>query len=157
MHGKIFAILSSSCSSYHVFIVGELVTIFSLPPIPNEKIISFRIVPTYDRSAKGLGPDEDVTITPALLLLTQRQNQEDSSKFDRHVKIIRCPNVPLSEWALEIGALPDPRKATEVQPAAAEVTVRFIVVLIVLIFPTYSLFSSSVFEDCCRNTRIPCL
>lgn len=67
-----------------------------------------------------------MNITAAILLLTQRPNQDDKSQYDRHVKIIRCPTTPLSDWALEIGALPDPRKATEVQPAAADVTVSFV-------------------------------
>ena len=83
---------------------------------------SFRIVPTYDKKQRENNPNE-VEVTPALLLLTQRQASEDESKFQRELKIIRCPTTAVTDWSLEIGALPDPRFATEVQPSKTSITV----------------------------------
>jgi hypothetical protein len=121
-----------------------------------EKVISFGLVPTYDRAAKhraGSDDESDVDVVPALLLLTQRQHPLEKSIYDRFVKIMRCPSSPLSDWALEIGALPDPRKATEVQPARNEVTVRRLSLslsLLLLLFILSLIFFCYYFQyHCC--------
>ena len=65
---------------------------------------------------------------PALMLLTQ-VSDDDSSSGDsvvRHLKLLRCPTSSVVEWPLEIGLLPDPRRATEVLPGDHIVTVRVI-------------------------------
>lgn len=93
--------------------------IFALPPVHNEKIISFRVVPTYDKNTK-----DGAEVTPALLLLTQRQSVLDSTPYERYLKILRCPTTSIGNWALEMGTLDDPRRAKEVQPNTTEVTVR---------------------------------
>lgn len=51
----------------------------------------------------------------------------DTSQFERNLKIIRCPTTPISQWGLEIGTSSEPRRATEVQPTASDVTVIFAV------------------------------
>ena len=104
--------------------IDKLDTVFSLPPVANEKIISFRVVPTYDKKTREENPD-DVEVTPALLLLTQRR-AVDSDEYKRDLKIIRCPITPVGHWGLEIGALPDPRLATEVQPGTHAITVSIL-------------------------------
>lgn len=99
---------------------GELNTIFALPPISYEKIISFRVVPTYNKSLKETATSiEELEKTAGLLLLVQRQM---NGRLERQLYILRCPTVEIKDWALEMGALPDPRKAREVQPAAADIT-----------------------------------
>lgn len=100
----------------------KLETVFALPPVAGEKIASFRLVPAYDKKQRDESPDE-FEVTPALLLLTQRGDIDIS--VERSLKIIRCPTTPVSNWGLEIGALPDPRLATEVQPSTSTITVRF--------------------------------
>lgn len=95
--------------------------IFALPPISYEKIISFRVVPTYNKSLKETATTiEELEKTAGLLLLVQRQV---NGHLDRHLYIMRCPTSEIKDWALEMGTLPDPRKAREVQPAAADITV----------------------------------
>lgn len=113
--------------------LGDLTTIFSLPPIPYEKITSFRIVPTYEK-AQSENPGS--SLTPALLMLTQKVNPANTVgiSFTRQVRILRCPTSPTSEWALEIGTLPDPRKAIEVQPGKADISVSFIIIISIYFF-----------------------
>lgn len=94
---------------------AELSVVFSLPPVHCEKVINYRIVPTCTKGKDGAAP------TPALLLLTQRA-QDNRQLHDRRLRIIRCPATPMADWALEIGALPDPRMASEVLPASADAT-----------------------------------
>jgi hypothetical protein len=104
----------------------DLNLIFALPPIPNEKIISFRIVPTYNKRAltEKEGNNPTVDITPGLLLLVQKPTDSTSlGQVERFLYSIRCPTVDIPDWGLEIGTLEDPRKAKEVQPAATEITV----------------------------------
>jgi hypothetical protein len=86
--------------------------------------------------------------TPALLLLTQRYNGDDDEDSDDDdsdtrlkvgargvkiavpgkltslLKIVRCPDMDMANWALEVGTLPDPRPATEVYPGTSKITVR---------------------------------
>lgn len=105
--------------------VGEMSTVFALPPIQGEKVINFRVVPTYDKETKGAQRSEtDVGLTSAgLLLLTQRQNEVDKSIFERDLKILRCPTTPINQWGLEIGTLTEPRRAKEVQPTSSDIVV----------------------------------
>lgn len=91
--------------------------VFSLPPMVDDKVVRFKIVPTYEKDTSS---GTSVVITPALLLLTEHQMDD---KPHRQLKIVRCPCSPVSEWALEIGTTPDPRKATEVLPSNTEITV----------------------------------
>jgi hypothetical protein len=99
--------------------------VFSLPPVPYERVVGFRVVPTYDKGE----PDGDeqtgpVAVIPALLLLTERPDAADEDAVPtKHLKIVRCPSQPVADWALEIGTTPDPRKATEVLPSAADIIV----------------------------------
>ncbi len=92
--------------------------------MPSEKLLSFRVVPTYDKvEAELASPANPTQITPGLLLLTEKQ-LETSDRRIKQLKIVRCPIVAVSDWSLEIGTTPDPRKATEVLPGAVDVTVR---------------------------------
>ncbi len=106
--------------------VGEMNLVYSLPPIPNEKITAFRIVPTYDKKVKETEDTNEVEVTPGLLLLVQKPWGLEVGKFEKHLFIARCPTSAIADWPLEIGTLPDPRKATEVQPAANEITVSIL-------------------------------
>ena len=101
-------------------LIADMELIFALPPVHNEKIISFRIVPTYEKTVKD---DASPEITPALLLLTQTHSVLATSPYERYLKILRCPTTPINLWALEMGSLDDPRRAKEVQPNTSEVTV----------------------------------
>lgn len=96
----------------------ELQLALSLPPLPGEKVVNFRLVPSHPRG--GGGP-----VTPALLLLTQEQREETRHLVSRQLRLLRCPAGPLADWPLEMGALPDPRPAREVLPADTPITVRF--------------------------------
>jgi hypothetical protein len=129
---------------------GEMNVIFALPPIPNEKIISFRVVPTYNKSLSKNGAvinkgGDSFEKTPGLLLLVQRSASHTIGDFERHLSIIRCPTTNMTDWGLEIGALPDPRKAREVQPAASDITVSHVFSLLLLAF--LSVQSSVYFLD----------
>ena len=124
--------------------------VFSMPPIPQEKVLDFALVPTYLKSEaelaqlQGQDDEEDdddaahtktdsalrATITPAVLLLTRRNLRDDDEEedatgqqFSKHLKIVRCPAMDMANWALEVGTLPDPRLASEVLPGASRVTV----------------------------------
>ena len=44
----------------------------------------------------------------------------------KHLKVIRCPAIEMSHWALEVGTLPDPRKANEVLCSVSKITVTCI-------------------------------
>lgn len=131
---------------------GELETVFSLPSIPSEKVLSFGLVPTYLKSEAALaigqtaggdeeeeGDEEDTsekdeaakaTITPAVLLLTERHgdedDDEDSDEIFRNLKVVRCPAVDMATWALEVADIAEPRLASEVLPGASVVTVSYI-------------------------------
>lgn len=123
---------------------GELETVFSLPSIPSELVLSYSLVPTYLKSEAALAlqqttQDDDeeeneeeedalrATITPAVLLLTQRHGDEDAGEdpdeIARSLKIVRCPAVDMATWALEVGDIAEPRLASEVLPGASTVTV----------------------------------
>jgi hypothetical protein len=56
---------------------------------------------------------------PTLMLLTQSNS---TGRPERSLKLLRCPTTSIKEWGLEIGLLPEPRKALEVFPRLAEVT-----------------------------------
>jgi hypothetical protein len=177
---------------------GDLDIVFSLPPIDNEKVLNFALVPTYMKADQGLlgnlrsrgdgdGVDESstdddveedaplVAITPAVLLLTQvkgrsslfltithysltlslshppltsytpkhtqtpptphppqhTQSQEEEGEdkggeggVSRHLKIVRCPAVSVTNWILEVGGISEPTLALEVLPAPVKATVR---------------------------------
>lgn len=113
-------------------LIGEVSINFAVPPIQGTKIITFRVIPTYEKSdvLNRWSSKENILelsekeskVTPGLLLLTQKQNDFDKSKYVRQLKLLRCPQSNISEWGLEIGALPEPRLAAEVQPAHTELT-----------------------------------
>lgn len=110
----------------NILIVGDLSTVFSLPPIPGEKILSFRVVPTYDKTVKAAQQQNPVGTShvsnPGLLFLTQRQVGQQKGRFERDMKLMRCPTTAISNWGLEIGTLSDPRRATEVQPTSNDIS-----------------------------------
>lgn len=136
---------------------GELETVFSLPSIPSEKVLSYSLVPTYLKSEAALAmqagnADEDgdedddeaaekedalrATITPAVLLLTERGGDEDAGEdpdtISRNLKIVRCPAVDMATWALEVGDIAEPRLASEVLPGASTITVSFFVICLAI-------------------------
>lgn len=118
--------------------------VFSMPGIPQEKVLEYSLVPTYLKSQAELvqqqcleeDDDEDdpsagaknnalrATITPAIFVLTARYGEdEDSDATLKHLKIVRCPAVDMANWAFEVGTTPEPRLASEVLPGASNVTV----------------------------------
>eukprot|EP01038_Epipyxis_sp_PR26KG_P005985 gene5985-8242_t len=101
---------------------GEMELVFALPPIPNEKLVGFRVVPSYERTLGKEHNTNNTTVVPALLLLCQKQDEIDRGKYYRYLNLLRCPKSSVGEWRLEIGTLPDPRRAIEVLPAISEVT-----------------------------------
>lgn len=98
--------------------------------------MGFRVVPTVEKIRSSSGA---VPVTPALLLLTQSlvsydDGDEDDDDGDdeeeaearsgpRQLKIVRCPACEVQDWALEMLSMEEARKATEVLPANAEVSV----------------------------------
>jgi len=164
---------------------GELETVFSLPSIPSEQVLSYSLVPTYLKSEAALAlqhPTQDddegeesnnnneeeedalrATITPAVLLLTQRHGDEDAGEdpdeIARSLKIVRCPAVDMATWALEVGDIGEPRLANEVLPGASTVTVSVTFPqLNVLLLSVALLFSvhSALPAWCPRRACCPC-
>lgn len=101
---------------------AQLKEVLSIPPIPDEDVVGFRIAPSWDRStgdaeeAAGAG----VAPTPCLLLLTECSDYQGETI--RSLKIIRCPVNPITMWELESAMLADPRRAVEVLPGLTPVT-----------------------------------
>eukprot|EP00981_Chlorochromonas_danica_P011135 scaffold3776_cov166-Ochromonas_danica.AAC.10 len=91
---------------------GEMHTVFALPPIQGEKVLNFRLLPTINKN------DEEVV--PALLLLTERHLEDQTAIHS--LRLSRCPSTAITEWAIEIGTLPDPRLAFEVLPGETNVS-----------------------------------
>lgn len=135
----------------HILLVaGDLETVFALPGIPSEKVLDCALVPTYLKSQAELvlmqvdendeGDDDDsatpktvdnalrATITPAVLVLTKRSYSDDDDgegeAATRQLKVVRCPQADMANWAFEVGSLAEPRLAREVLPGASSVTVR---------------------------------
>ena len=135
-----------------------------MPAIPMEKVLDYSLVPTYLKSqadvvaqmqAGGGGEDDEddetdsrsnanasrATITPAILVLTARtfdgdDDDDEAGASIKHLKVVRCPAVDMSNWVFEVGTLPEPRLAREFLPGASNVTVR-IVFLFAFIFGIY--------------------
>jgi hypothetical protein len=126
---------------------GDMEIVFSMPGIPQEKVLEYSLVPTYLKSQAELvqqqcleeDDDEDdptvgaknnalrATITPAIFVLTARYGEdEDSDATLKHLKIVRCPAVDMANWAFEVGTTPEPRLASEVLPGASNVTASFL-------------------------------
>jgi hypothetical protein len=102
-----------------MFSAGQAQQVLSVPPLGNDAdVIGFRIVPTCDKQANN--QQECSAVVPGLLLLTQ---STDGDATERQLRIIRCPDSNLAEWALEVGLMPTPREATEVLPGKSLVTV----------------------------------
>lgn len=144
---------------------GDMETVFCLPPIPQENVLQFAIVPSYlkseaegalllsqadeeddeDTDNNGTDPKEAAlrrTITPAVMLLTQWHATEDDDDPDqtvRNLKVVRCPAVDMACWALEVGQLQDPRLAVEVLPGRSNVTVSVSLLLKTHIRPPFYL------------------
>lgn len=104
--------------------------VFALPPVSFEKFVDFTIIPSYedDPHSSTTIMDDSTTIvttdiTPALLIVSQKTNELDETQSNKHLKAIRCPIVDMNHWALEVGTLPDPRKAIEVLPSVSKITV----------------------------------
>lgn len=87
---------------------GKIEAIFELPKAYNEEILDFCLVPTIEK-------DEAVESAPvpALCIVFECDNDFDDS-YIRVMKVVRCPKGDLSDWALEIGLLPEPRLPCEI-------------------------------------------
>ncbi len=99
---------------------APLTEVLSVPPMLDEEVVGFRVVPTWDRSAV----EDASTAVPAPALLMLTQTRDDFGNTARSLKILRCPVNPVSMWALEVGCLAEPRLAVEVLPGLTPVTVR---------------------------------
>ncbi len=116
------------CPSTHGNTI-DMSVVFSQPPIPGEKVLDFQVVPTYDCSASngsknkrlsGGGSAATIVVTPALLQLTCVSSlHTENDEREKHLKILRCPPSAVSQWAMEIGLLDEPRLAHEVLPYGA--------------------------------------
>ena len=96
-----------------------------MPPVSFEKFVNFEIIPSYEGNSNPIMEDNTITmdVTPALLIVSQKPNELDDTQYNKHLKAIRCPLVDMNHWALEVGTLPDPRKAIEVLPSVSKITV----------------------------------
>lgn len=101
---------------------SQLKEALSIPPIPEEDVVGFRIAPSWDRvngegeEAAGLG----AAPTPCLMLLTEAMGK--TGETVRNLKVVRCPVNPVTMWELESAMLADPRQAVEVLPGLTSVT-----------------------------------
>jgi hypothetical protein len=109
----------------------KLMEIMCIPPLNNEDLVGFRVVPSIDRKLVKVRVDGGVTsdassVVPALLMVTQ--TLDDYGNTLRQLKVMRCPtSTNIQDWALEIGMMPEPRCAHEVLPGhGANVTVSFL-------------------------------
>lgn len=124
--------------------LNDLQLVFALPPLSFEKVLSFDVMPSCEKGEASSNPDDgdgDNTdnnyvpvITPALLLFTSKSNDNDDDgdnddeekKPLRQLKLVRCPVTDMSQWALEVGTLMDPRPAVEVSSSTSRITVSSI-------------------------------
>lgn len=136
--------------------LNDLQLVFALPPLSFEKVLSFDIMPSCERGEASTTPDGGdgdtdnnvLVITPALLLITSKNNDDNGDGDDgdeekkplRQLKLVRCPVTDMSQWALEVGTLMDPRPAVEVCSSTSRITVStlfFIHIRLQLIPTTY--------------------
>ena len=118
--------------------LNDLQLVFALPPLSFEKVLSFNVIPSCEKGETssslddGDGDNKDnyvPVITPALLLFTSKSYDNDDDDDDeekkplRQLKLVRCPVTDMSQWALEVGTLMDPRPAVEVCSSTSRITV----------------------------------
>ena len=120
--------------------LNDLQLVFALPPLSFEKVLSFNVMPSCEKGETssslddGDGDNKDnyvPVITPALLLFTSKSNDnndddDEEKKPLRQLKLVRCPVTDMSQWALEVGMLMDPRPAVEVCSSTSRITVSSI-------------------------------
>jgi hypothetical protein len=99
---------------------AQLKEALSVPPIPDEDVVGFRIAPSWERGGAGAEATEAAP-TPCLLLLAE--SKDALGETQRSLKVLRCPVNPLPVWELESAMLADPRRAVEVLPGLTPVTV----------------------------------
>jgi len=104
--------------------------------LDGEEVVSIRLVPSLDStgnstSGSGVGiaaADEEKTPYPAVMFLTQSSRVLDSGYplelQLRSLQLLQCPTTPITQWALEIGAMPDPHPVYDCMPWVAPITVR---------------------------------
>ena len=125
-----------TCSFLHAT-PGESQLVFSVPPLEGDEVVSIRLIPCIDSSTSSsnimsiLSSEEDRPPIPAIMFLTQ-SSRPAAAAYPletqlRSLQLLRCPKTPLSQWALEIGMLPDPHPAYDCLPWVEPVTVRCIV------------------------------
>lgn len=88
-----------------------------MPPVHGEEVTSFLLASSWDRTAGDASK-----VVPCLLLLTET-SVDGSDESIRHLKFLRCPETPMSQWMLEISLSSAPRRAIEVLPGLTAVTV----------------------------------
>lgn len=130
--------------------LNDLQLVFALPPLSFEKVLNFDVMPSCEKGEASSSPNDGdgdgdnkdnyiPVITPALLLFTSKSygNDNDGDNDDgkekkplRQLKLVRCPVTDMSQWALEVGTLMDPRPAVEVCSSTSRITVSSILYFI---------------------------
>ena len=88
--------------------LNDLQLVFALPPLSFEKVLSFNVIPSCEKGETSSSLDD---------------GDDEEKKPLRQLKLVRCPVTDMSQWALEVGTLMDPRPAVEVCSSTSRITV----------------------------------
>eukprot|EP01035_Chromulina_nebulosa_P020105 gene20105-26103_t len=94
---------------------GEMSQVFALPPLINEYILGFRLIPliptaesskSMQLASLSIDSNDNTSyhplLIPGLLLLTE---VKENNVTTRHLKVQSCPATNISNWPLSIGQL----------------------------------------------------